>query len=684
MTEIAIYTEGKLLPPVEEVLTGLLSQFPEVTGVTTWDEATERTLPVLVLGVMPPIEPLRYVKTLSQKQILTNPAAMTELTVALKNLLAPPSYPPMQYKVVEWLNLQQEADLGNILVVDIETGGDMDKLLPTETWLLSCAINDGKNIYVFTEESMKRKSVIDLLIRIFTKKKRKLIAHNMKFDFRILTCELGVQIDGHLDTMLLHHAINLGAKEHGLKELCIKYLGAPDWEHDIKQYLKGKKGNYERIPRDVLYRYNAGDVYWTWHLYRYLSRAAELEERIAGVALHEFRMSRTFTDIESNAVGVNVAYLEELDKEYTAAFEVVLAKIQALAGEQFNPNSPQQVKKFFAEWGITMKSTDEKNLLALKTKTPEVLEFRDLLLEARGVTKMHGTYVKGFQKRMRGNLVYPTFLVHGTTTGRLSSKNPNIQNIPREKKLRKVVVPRAEGRTMVQVDYSQAELRVMACLSGDPHLVAAFQKGQEDFFDAMLQSAFPDADLSTWTAQQRKDNRAKLKGVVYGLAYNRQARAIGVELKMTTKEAQTIINNFLRANPKFAEWRQWVIETVLDDERTLITPFGRQYQAEVITDRNKQNIINSGLAFLPQSTASDMCADAAYYVNGRLKSGQFGDTMIVATIHDAILLDAPDEYAEAASAMVVGEMESSGRRVFGDMVHFGAEASYGASWGECE
>jgi hypothetical protein len=97
----------------------------------------------------------------------------------------------------------------------------------------------------------------------------------------------------------------------------------------------------------------------------------------------------------------------------------------------------------------------------------------------------------GVQKRMRGNVVHPTFNIHGTSTGRLSASDPNIQNIPRDKKLRKIFVPRAPGRTMVQVDYSQAELRVMAALSGDKHLISLFQKGSSDFFDAMIPGAFP-------------------------------------------------------------------------------------------------------------------------------------------------------------------------------------------------
>jgi DNA polymerase I-like protein with 3'-5' exonuclease and polymerase domains len=125
-----------------------------------------------------------------------------------------------------------------------------------------------------------------------------------------------------------------------------------------------------------------------------------------------------------------------------------------------------------------------------------------------------------------------------------------------------------------------------------------------------------------------------------------------------------------------------VQEIVLDPERTLISPFGRQYQAEVITPKNKQNVLNSGLAFLPQSTASDLCVIAAINAHGRLKSGQYGDTMIVATIHDAILLDVPDEYVDSVAAMVMEEMEKSGTEKFGDVLALRSRRFYRPYWGE--
>lgn len=680
MTNIAIYTEGKLLPPVLDILGALVADFP-IGDVELWAEATtDRTVPVLVLGNLPPVLPITYVKTLSQKQILSNPAALTELQAAVTRLLAPPVFAPMKYTLNDMPTLDK---MGDVVVVDIEAGGDIFTMLPEELWLLSVAINDGKKIVVLTEDWLHIKENLSRLVRFLLRKKRKLIAHNMKFDFRTLTAQLGVDIKGHLDTMLLHHSLNPGAKEHGLKQLAKKYLGADDWEQDTKLYVKGKVG-YEAIPRPILYEYNAYDVYWTWHLYEYLARGAEGDPRIAKIAKFEFAMSNFFQDVERNGVAVDLAYLDELHEQLSKDEAATLLAIRDLTGnDKFNPNSPKQVKEFYAEIGIKVKGTAVGVLEVLDfTDNEEGRLFTELLLEARKITKLKGTYVEGIQKRVHGGLVYPDFLVHGTSTGRLSSRDPNIQNVPRDEEgkisLRRIFVPRdLATRSLVSVDYSQAELRVMACMSNDAYLISLFQPGMPDFFDSLMPVAFPRVDLSTLDKNTKKNMRANLKGVIYGISYGRGANAIAKALDMPPREAQQIITNYFRAAPDLYAWRQWITETAISPEHTLVSPFGRYYQAEVVTGRNKQSIINSGLAFLPQSTASDICVVAAQNVNKWLHEY---DAHIFATIHDAIMIDCPDEHIEVVAARVQDEMQASGKAVFGNTVPFATEATWGKSW----
>lgn len=724
---ISIYAEGKWLPPTDDVLKQVLKQHPHIKTVYQFDATLDRTIPCLVLGNLPEIKPITYVKTLSQKQIQANPAAVTELDAALNNLTAPKVFPPMRYTVMDGpLSREQLHNLGNVLVVDIETGGDFNLLLPQEKWLISLAINDGKNIYVFTEEALRAPIVRVQLMDLFTNNahgsNRKLIAHNMKFDFRTLSEVLGVTIKGHLDTLLLLHVINPGSKEFGLKPAAQKFLGAPEWEGRLKEFVKGRrklsdrealravgytddiidrvkdirvKGKpltsiavgYEAIPRAILYEYNAYDVYWTWYLYEYLAKAAEGESRIADLARFEFSVANFFQDVETAGLGVDLDYINKLDIKLSGEKEVSLDKIRKMVSmETFNPNSPKQVQKAYESVGLTLGSTAEQKLLDAYPTMPESAQkFTDELLEYRGLVKKHGTYVLGIQKRHHKGIVYPTFKVHGTNTGRMSSADPNVQNIPRDEddsdSLRRIFVPRDGGvaRSFVECDYSQAELRVMACMSGDEYLISLFQPGMPDFFDSLMPVAFPNIDLATLDAATRKNLRAKLKGVIYGLSYGRKEFAIAKALDMPVKDAKSIITNYFKAAPALYDWRMWVTGMAIDPERTLISPFGRYYQSELVTSRNKQNVINSGLAFLPQSTASDICLTAAMRLHEELKTGIYGDAVIVATIHDAILVDCPDEYIQLLGPRMQVLMEEAAYEIFKE-VPFATEFTYGKSW----
>src|SRR5690606_16394790 len=168
-------------------------------------------------------------------------------------------------------------------------------------------------------------------------------------------------------------------------------------------------------------------------------------------------------------------------------------------------------------------------------------------------------------------ILYPTYNVHGTSTGRLSSSDPNQQNVPRDKRFRSIFVSRnREDGLFVNADYSQIELRTMAMLSGDEDMQALFQPGMPDYFDSIMPLAYPEytfeqyVELGTTDPALHKEMRTAVKSVVYGLAFGRGAAAIGVELGMETSEAQKIIDNYLIGFPKFAEWRERVMEAAVD------------------------------------------------------------------------------------------------------------------------
>lgn len=705
MTDLVLYAPQKLRPAVLDIVKAIAEDYTEIGQVVEWKRGISPHFPVLCFHEVPAETPPKYVKTMSQKQVLAKSSAVTELKAALDLLFRPRKLRDFSYEVWDKPELPC---MGDVVVVDIETGGDIKTWLPEEMWLLSVALYDGKKNIVLPEEWLRNKDNIRRLIAFLTKKNRKLVAHNMKFDFRSLSAQLGVNIYGHLDTQLLHHAINPGAGEHGLKPLAAKYLGAPDWDSTSKNYVKGsykemptgyyypehlynsykrKLGRvpvgFEAIPRDVLYEYNAWDVYWTWHLMEYLLEFAD--ERVTRVALHEYRMGNFFQDIESYGMAVDVEHLDELAEMFSKERDEHMAKLAELVSPEFNPNSPKQVKEVFASAGLELDNTEEGTLTDLKETDlhPKVEEFIDTLLAVRGTTKMIGTYNEGIRKRMHGGRVYPSYLVHGTNTGRMSSRDPNIQNIPRDKRLRKLFTVRdTEKYDFLEVDYSQAELRTMAILSNDSYLISLFQDGMPDFFDSLLPVAFPHHDIDSWDAQERKDNRAKLKSVVYGLSYGRKAPAIARALGIATQEAASIIDNYFKAAPEFYHWRQDVELQALASNGTLETVFGRRFQAEVITGRSKTNVVNSALAFLPQSTASDICVSAAMEIHKWI--GPDYGARIIGSIHDAILVESPKKYTEEIASRMQEEMALAAKNALGDAVPFATEAEWGTSWGTTE
>ena len=699
MKHIQVAHTGKLLPPVQDILVAVLEEYG-VEELSTYKPGVD--LPVLSLGQDLKPAPKHYIKSQSQKQIMNTDGGLTKLRAGIDLLLYPPTFAPMKFTLIELgesaLPYFKRYHKSGAVVVDIETGGDIETMLPSETWLLSVALNDGKEIIVLSEEWLADERNKSDLYHFLTSGV-KLIAHNMKFDFRTLSAQLGFgPIKGHFDTQLLHHAMRPGSGQHDLKGLCELYLGAEDWDDRAKEFVKGKYKTkpagypqelwdsygpgtavgYEAIPRHILYPYNAYDVYWTLHLKDYLLDRATPED--IAVAKHEYRMSRFFQDVEGKGAGIDRDKLDKLEVDLTLDLAVKLADLQEMTWDNFNPGSHVQVKRFLAEAGVPLTSSDEDHLMeAYPTMTVAGKKFVDALLEYRGVAKSLSTYVLGIKKRMHNGRAHPSFLVHGTKTGRLSSQNPNIQNIPRDATYRNLITTvDPEERTIVEVDYSQAELRVMACLSEDEYLISLFQPGMPDFFDSLMPVAFPDVDLASLSGAEKKDLRANLKGVIYGLSYGRKARAIAKALDMPVKDAQAILDNYLKAAPQFNRWRQWVEDTAMDPEGILRTPIGRHFQSDVVSSSNRQNVINSALSFLPQSTASDMCVVAAMRTHEWL--GQY-DAWIIATVHDAILIDCPKIYAKLVSERVQDEMMRAGDEVFHGVVPFATEAEIVPSWG---
>lgn len=558
------------------------------------------------------------------------------------------------------------------IVVDIECGIEKDSEYdhPDHYQMLCIGFSyaPGKAI-VIGEEALQRNDVREALGELFGDENKNWIAHNGKFDLAALqSWGMGTRL--FFDTMLASYALDERQGTHGLKYLAVEVLGAPHYDAELTKYIgKGADKDFTKIPRDILYKYNAYDVGCTWDLYEYYTKELE-KEKVR--ELHDFLCvsSMQLMLAEMAGVGVDMSYLDVLDKEILTEHDEIEALLHPWV---LNPRSPKQVKETLAELRIVVESTNADTLEHLQDRLDqksEAYEFITRMLQYRKVQKLYGTYIKGTRKRIRRGRVHTSFLLHGTTTGRLSSRNPNLQNVPRGSRLRSLFVP-GPGNVFVQADYGQIELRVAAILSRDEYLHGVFNDDSRDLFDELgLELHGPKA-----LGPNRKEIRIHTKAYVYGVNYGRSAFDIAREYRIPEWEAQQGIDTFFKLAQGMYKWRQDTINSILNDKDDLVTPFGRRRRFWLITRENKQDTIKQGLAFIPQSTASDVNLTAA----NRLRLDYGLDVRIL--VHDSTLVECKEEDAEHVSAIMSAVMTQTAVDCLGDYVKFPVEASIGKSWG---
>lgn len=622
-------------------------------------------------------------KTLSPKQIVTNPQSVLFLAQALQYGYLGPIDPGLELgrDWVIWEGQDISFKEGSVIALDIESAGDIDNDTFAAGRILSIALWNGKFGVVIPEELAETPESAELIERLC--RDCIVVCHNGTFDMPYLSKRLGINVYHHEDTLLMHFALDNLAGEHGLKPLARRWLRAADWDSDAKSYLK-HGAYFENIPRDKLYRYNCYDVYWTFELYKYFK---SMIDKAPDFYKHRMRVTRVLHDVQMNGVAVSFTALDELEEKYKQQCEEYLTVLRSIAGEDFNPQSPKQIAEYFASKGVSSSSYDAKHLKKLKREGKEV-EFIDALLAYRYVAKVLGSYIVNVrQKRGEDGRVHPYYLPHGAKTGRLSAKGPAIQTMGRDSGIKRALVAEP-GYKIISCDYSQAELRTVAELADDKAMIAAFQPGAPDFFDDLMTKIWPEEfptieayeDFKHEQPKTAKNRRALVKSVVYGLNYGRGIAAIATELEKPFEEAKYVVDQYLGAYPGLRNWQQKVRHSVGRKEENYMrrTKFGMTYNPLFVPDADYASTQNEALAFVPQSTANDICLNAAIKINEQV--GQYG-AKLIGLVHDATYVECPEETVEECSRMMEREMSKAATLVF-NQVPFVAEAEVGNNWEE--
>lgn len=624
-------------------------------------------------------------KTLSPKQIVTNPQAGLFLAQALQ----------YAYLGAEELGLKQGQDWviwqgeditfkpGTLIALDIESAGDIDDDTFAAGRILSIALWNGKFGVVIPEELAETDKAAELIKRLCDT--CTVICHNGTFDMPYLSKRLGIHVYHHEDTLLMHFVLDNLAGEHGLKPLARRWLRAADWDSDAKSYLKGG-AYFENVPREKLYEYNLADVVWTFKLYEYL---LPMLKNSGKYDYYRYRMqvTKVLNDVQMNGVAVSLDALDELEEKYQEQCDENLVVLRQHAGEDFNPQSPKQIKNYFKSKGVSSPSFDSDHLKKLRREGKET-EFIDALLAYRYAAKVIGSFIANVRRKVgEDGRIHPYYLPHGAKTGRLSAKGPAIQTMGRDSGIKRALVA-APGCKIISCDYSQAELRTVAELADDEAMIAAFQPGAPDFFDDLMTKIWPE-EFPTIEAYEAfkhehpktaKNRRALVKSICYGSNYGRGVPAIATALEMPIDSAQYVYDQYMGSYAGLRDWQRRVRHSVgrkeEDNERK--TKFGLTFNPLFVSDNNYSSTQNEALAFVPQSTANDICLNAAIKINEQV--GQYG-AKLIGLVHDATYVECPEETIEECSKMMEHEMAKAATIVF-NRVPFAAEAEVGNNWEE--
>lgn len=592
------------------------------------------------------------------------------------------------------------------ITMDLEVGVDKDEDFGHHSNIIAAGfgISQGRAI-VIGYGALGSHQVRELLGRVVREKR--IIAHNGKYDFGVLL-NFGIGT-GKLwyDTMLASYCFDERGGVHGLKYLGKELLGTPNWDDE----LKNDKGKKVFEPGPQLYEYNAYDCAVTYDLYELQCASFQRQPKLRELHDYLVRISNALVHVEHKGLGIDLNVMDRLTEEFEGEIEQLVDELREYMpldkhGKEANPNSYMQVQDTLAKMGVKAydrakvdkpASTDEAHLVALRQMVEArnkalqdadgdaVVDFINTLLKHRGVAKLYGTYVKGIRERM----YYPdgstqprirtTIKIHGTTTGRVSSVNPNLLNQSRTRGIKNMYVPTDSEHVYVQADYSGIELRVVATLAKSESIRKILAEGR-NINREVASTLFSRDFYNPTTYEQYHEEYVRAKSVVHGVNYGRTAHGVAEGLALegnpvTEREAQRMIDAYLAMVPELALWQKDIKRRVLEDGETLCTPFGRQRRFMLITRENMEDIYKEALAYLPQSIASDINMHAGL----RMMEEGYDVRMMV---YDSVLIQEHRDKAESTGQYLAKVMKETAKEVFTDYVPFEVDVKIGPSWGD--
>lgn len=589
------------------------------------------------------------------------------------------------YKLVDNENemraLSQKFLSAKTLSLDTETTGT--DAMTAELVGLSFAVEEFEAYYIpVPPEREEAQKIVDIFKPAYENPSSLKTGQNIKYDMLVLA-RYGVDIKGKMfDTMVAHYVLQ-PELPHNMDALAEQYLGYSTIKIEELIGPKGKKQkNMRDLPPGDVYEYACEDADVTLRLKNALHDELVRNDAIQLFEEVEMPLVRVLAAMELTGVRIDTETLRETSELFTLRMNKLEEEVFALAGESFNLSSPKQVGEILFD----KLKIDER---AKRTKTgqyvtsEEVLEklrprheIVDRILNYRGLKKLTSTYVDSLPTLINPSTgkIHTSFNQTVTSTGRLSSSNPNLQNIPVRgddgKEIRKAFIPEP-GCTFFSADYSQIELRIMAHLSGDKHMIEAFLEG-DDIHASTAAKIYhkPIGDVT-------RDERRKAKTANFGIIYGISVFGLAERLNVPRSEARELIDGYFATYPRVREYmdesierarRQGYIETLLRRRRYLPDINSRN---AIVRGYAERNAINAPI----QGSAADIIKIAMVRIYNRFLSENLRSTMML-QVHDELNFSVVPEEREIVEQIVIHEMENA----YSLSVPLKADCGWGANW----
>ena len=561
------------------------------------------------------------------------------------------------------------ASKSKVIAIDTETTG-LD-YMDADLVGVSMAYEAGKAFYIpFGHEKqevsqLKEKIVLEKLKPFLEKVQNKIIGQNIKFDRNILA-RYGIKINSvKNDTMMMSYVLDASATRHNLDALSSYYLNHKTSTFEEVAGKGVKQVTFDKVPLDLATNYAAEDADITLRLYEVLepklNSIKSLKKLMEDI---EIPLIEVLSDMEQNGTLLNSKILASQSKDLESRIKKLEKLAYEIAGEEFNLGSTKQLREIFFDklnYRVIKKtpggqpSTDEKVLQELS----EEYELPKVLLEHRTLSKLKSTYTDKLPGQVSSNTgkVHTSFHQAVTTTGRLSSSDPNLQNIPiRTEDGRRIrqAFEATKGNKIISADYSQIELRVMAHLSKDKGLLEAFNQG-EDIHSKTASEVF-DVNLDEVTADLRRNAKAINFGLIYGIS----AFGLGKQLGINRNLAAEYMGMYFEKYPGVKDY----METTKDAARDagyIETLFGRRLYLRDINASNairRQASERVAINAPVQGSAADIMKIAMINAHRSLKESKL-KAQLTLQVHDELIVDAPTKEADKVVELLTNSMQEA-------------------------